>query len=114
MGDIDKLKAAFAKDNFTLKDQAVYKGRLGLMAEHNTAVNSDNKKPKKAFYAEGSPFEMGYLIGFLAEEDVSEMTIDFAESIVLSFISDDKSVKGNIIKEALGKFIMDIASDLSK
>ncbi len=114
MGDFDRLTAAFAKDKFIVKDHFLYQGRLGIMAEHNTAVNSDNNKPKKAFYVEGSSYEMGYLLGYLAEPDVSSMTTDFADSIVLSFISDDVSVKGNIIKEVLGKLIMDIAKDLSK
>ncbi len=117
MGNINDLKAAFAKDNFNVRDENIisYQGRIGMMAEHNTAKNSVNGQPKKAYYVEGSHYEMGYLLGCLAESEISEMTTDFADRIVISFINDQQEpdiVK--ILEDWLGGIILDIAKNLSK
>ncbi len=117
MGDLNKLKSAFQADNFNVSDDniLIYQGRIGIMAEHNTAVNSVTGLPKKAFYVEGSHYEMGYLLGYLAEEEISVMATDFADHIVTSFINDDQEPEIiKVIEGWLGDIILDYARNRTK
>ncbi|HEU0013943.1 MAG TPA: hypothetical protein VFQ45_09685 [Longimicrobium sp.] len=85
---IDALIAAFATDNFTVNPQTdvVLSGdRIGMVATHNTATIGTTGVYKKAYYVEGTPFDLGYLIGRIAEPTVSQMTTTFLDNVVLSF-----------------------------
>ena len=93
----DVLKAAFELDGFDVVE-VVYTPngkRRGICAKHKTARNYGNKKRKKAYYVEGKPAEMGYLIGVMAHKDVERMTEDFMNNVVLSFFF-ASSMKSNI------------------
>lgn len=61
-------------------------GCIGVLAVSRTAKNGMTGAPKKAFYVEGDNYQMGYLMGLLAESDVSRMTVEFAHDIVFDFI----------------------------
>lgn len=61
-------------------------GCIGVAAVSRTSKNGLTGAPKRVFYVEGDNFQMGYLLGLLAEPDVSRMTGDFAHDIVFDFI----------------------------
>lgn len=104
----DALKAAFEHDGFDVVE-VVYTPngkRRGICAKHKTARNYKNKKRKVAYYVEGKPAEMGYLIGLMAHKDVERMTEDFMNNVVLSFFQVDLA---DYIKKPLGKLLAEIA-----
>jgi hypothetical protein len=83
-----EIRQAFDRDGFVVKRKAEpWEGMRGYMAEHKTAKNTVTGQPKKAFYVEGSGYQMGHLMGQLAEKDVRRMTIDFVDHIVPAFIA---------------------------
>jgi hypothetical protein len=83
----DELTQAFVADGYDVKDVQLYQNQRGIRAEHRTARNTRTSAPKKAFYVEGNGFQMGYLTGLLAEEDVSKMAGDYVEKVILAFIA---------------------------
>src|SRR4030042_2684625 len=82
---IRKLKEAFAGDGFAVNDQTgivVHNGKVGMLATNLTAFNYDTRQPKKAYYVEGGPYELGYLMGRLAEPEVAPMATEVVDNIV--------------------------------
>ncbi len=96
------LKEAFARDNFNIKDFSkdekfknleyvtqqgymLYQGKIGILAEHKTAINIVSREPKRVFYVEGSNQQMGFLMGLMAEPGISVMTTEFIEDMVFQF-----------------------------
>jgi len=82
-----EIWSAFDGDGFVVRKTATWEGMRGYMAEHKTAVNTVTQRPKQAFYVEGNGYQMGHLIGQLAEKDVRRMTTTFRDKVVLSFIA---------------------------
>lgn len=82
-----EIRQGFDSDQFAVMKTAACEGMRGYMAEHKTAKNLVTGKPKKAFYAEGSGYQMGHLMGQLAEQDVRRMTTEFVDKIVLAFLA---------------------------
>lgn len=95
-----ELSEAFRKDGFAVRKIITRFGRIGMMAEHRTAFNYDTGQRKKAYYLEGSGYEMGYLLGFLAEREISAMAVDFSNKVVFSFIGSKLLEKITILQEA--------------
>jgi hypothetical protein len=106
------IKAAFAGDGFVTRpvpdpfnpgknlDFVELEGRIGVMAENPDAVNTVTKLPKKAYYVEGSNKQMGFLLGVMAEPEISRMATDFVENVVFSFVKmakekEDESASGD-------------------
>jgi hypothetical protein len=86
----EKLKSAFEHDGYKVFEPVVYtpdKKCRGIYAEHKTAKNYETRKPKKAYYVEGTPFQMGYLVGVMAPKDVERMTEEFMEKIIPDFVA---------------------------
>lgn len=86
---IEKLKKAFNRDHFEVdvnKDVDHYKDKIGICAYHRTAVNYETGQPKRAYYLEGSAYEMGYLLGKMAEKEVALMTKKFVEYVPFAFL----------------------------
>ena len=80
----EKLTKAFLRDNFVVKNfkkdprfakceyvtsagHMEYEGRIGALAEHETAVNIVSREPKRTYYVEGNHRQMGFLMGLMAE-----------------------------------------------
>jgi hypothetical protein len=84
-----EIRQGFDSDQFVVKKTATWEGMRGYMAEHKTAKNLVTGRPKKAFYVEGSGYQMGHLMGQLAEKDVRRMTTEFVDKIVVSFLAPD-------------------------
>jgi len=98
------LAEAFGSDGFEVVRTITYNGRLGITAESRTASNYDTGNPKKAYYVEGTPYETGYLMGNMAEEEISRM-MDFTDRVVFSFIGSKVLEKMKLIQSVLIKIV---------
>lgn len=107
---IIKFMNAFANDGYEIGKIVIKFGKIGIMAESIKAYNYDTGQKKKVFYLEGSAYEMGYLLGTLAESDISAMTGDFTEKVVFAFIKSKILEKIKILQEAF----VDIMYELAK
>jgi len=101
----EQLKAAFAADGFEMDPNVVtINGRRGIVARHKTAVNSQTGRPKKAYYVEGSGYDMGFLVGLLGTREVRAMTKDFVRYVIPAFVAPDQnSQKGKVLFDLLLK-----------
>jgi hypothetical protein len=94
---INQLIAAFQQDGFQVvdpvpgpgKEVVIYHDKIGIRATHQTAVIGTSDEKKKAFYVEGDHYEMGYLMGQLAEPEIADMCKDFTKLVALAFVGSD-------------------------
>jgi hypothetical protein len=65
-----------------------FRGRTGVMAIHRSenVIIGDTVRQKKAFYVEGDHYEMGFLIGIMAEPDVYRMANNYLNNIIPDFL----------------------------
>lgn len=94
------LTDAFKNDGFEAKKIITRFNRVGIAAESKTAINYDTGLKKKAYYLEGTNYEIGYLLGCLAENDISSMAVEFTDKIVFSFIGSKLLEKIKLLQEA--------------
>jgi len=99
-----RVEKAFAKDGFAVRSfpepgapsrevgYRIVDGFIGVMAEHESATIGTTGRHKRAFYLEGDNRQMGYLLGLLAEDDISRMTTDFVENVVFAFFAGDEAI----------------------
>ncbi len=85
---VARLRDAFAEDGFRVSDEdvVVYCDRIGMAATHRSAVNSVTLAPKRVYYIEGNAYQLGYLMGRLAEPEISRMTESFIDRVVKAMI----------------------------
>jgi hypothetical protein len=94
---INQLIAAFQRDGFQVadpepgpgKEVVVYHDKIGIRATHQTATIGTTGEKKKAFYVEGDHYEMGYLMGQLAEPEIADMCKEFTKLVALAFVGSD-------------------------
>jgi hypothetical protein len=113
-GHVNKLIEAFNKDNFDVDENEgifQFEGKIGIVATHRTAINSNTKKKKKAYYVEGNHYQMGYLNGLMAEQEISTMTVNFVKNIVFDFVNLD--IKGEL-RKIVGEFLFEIVLSYTK
>lgn len=137
----EKLKKSFEDDGFQVIDLNQneslkktgfvnsehgflnYYGKIGILAQSKTAavgkyVYAQYKKGyKKTFYVEGSPYEMGFLLGLMAEKEVAEMTTKYAENVIPDFFNikiNRKSKILNHLKEILIDLLGQAAEKMEK
>ncbi len=103
-----QLNEAFKRDGFEVIKAITYNGKRGITAENKSILNYDTGKPKKAYYLEGSPYEMGYLMGCLAEQDVARM-MDYADRVVFSFIGSKVLEKIKVIQSVFIKLVYELS-----
>ena len=84
-----RIESAFAKDGFTIKAHAAKDGSIGALAEHRSARNEVTGQPKRAFFLQGDNYHMGWLMGFLAERDVSRMANEYVDAVAPAFFDAD-------------------------
>ena len=95
---------------YQLKDDC-----MGVLAVSRTAKNGVTGEPKKAIYVEGDNFQMGYLLGLLAEADVSRMTTEFAHNIAFAFIHlSDIEHSTSPLAMAIKDLVVDIVFEASQ
>lgn len=103
-----RLTEAFGRDGFNVSKTVEYNGRIGAVAKSRFIFNYDTGKPKKAYYLEGAPYETGYLMGALAEEEIARM-MDYTDSVVFSFIGSKALGKIKLIREALTRLVYELS-----
>ncbi len=102
------LNEAFRRDGFEVVKAITYNGRRGIAAENKSILNYDTGKPKKAYYLEGTAYEMGYLMGSLAEKEVTLM-MDYADRVVFSFIGSQVLEKIKLIQSIFIKLVYELS-----
>ena len=88
--DLPRLSAAFDTNIYNVFSQAIPPNsanpatdKLGIRAEHRSSfVDGEPLKPKTVYYLEGTHYEMGFLLGLLAEPTVARMTTDFVHKMI--------------------------------
>ena len=91
---LDRLRRAFAEDGFEFgpEDVVFFRDRLGVVARHRRATTYQTGQAKVAYYIEGTPYEMGYLMGRLAEPQIDRMTETFIDRVFGALIRE--SIRG--------------------
>jgi hypothetical protein len=68
------------------RDVVTFNGRVGVRAQNRTACHLPGKV-KTAYYVEGTHYEMGYLLGLLAEPEIERMCDEFNRKVVFEFVN---------------------------
>jgi len=113
-GYINELIEAFKIDDFEVdENEGIFQfdGKVGILATHKTAINSNTQKKKKAYYVEGNHYQMGYLMGLMAEREIAVMTTDYSNNIFFDFVNLD--IKGEL-RKIIGEFLLDIVLSFAK
>jgi hypothetical protein len=63
-------------------------GSFGMCVPHKSARDQRSRRAKRLYYLQGSHFEMGYLLGLMAEKDVARMTVDYVDNVIFDFAGD--------------------------
>lgn len=119
------ISRAFANDDFkVIREYTLENGNKGYCAEHLTAKNVVSGQKKRAYYLEGSSYDMGYLMGYLALDDVEKMGTVFIQNIIFEFFKEDpnefflikfiKSLFKKYIQNQISGWIFNIAEDIFK
>lgn len=102
------LTEAFDSDGYNVTRVITYSDRIGISAESRSVRNYDTGLPKKVYYLEGSAYEAGYLMGCLAEPEISRM-MDYSDRVVFSFIGSKVLEKMKLVQEALIRLIYEMS-----
>ena len=108
-----RVAAAFHRDGFAVTRTAEKDGFLGVAAEHRSARIGASTRPKRAFYLEGDNYQMGFLLGLLARDDVMRMTHEFLQNVVFSFF-DSKAAGARGVSSDLRRLIVRVALSVSR
>jgi len=112
---INKLIKAFDQDGYDvnpISDVIEHDGKIGIRATHKTATIGRTRKKKQAYYVEGDPHTMGYLMGTLAEPTIQRMCTEFNENIIFDFIN--VKIKDEKLRKIIGDILEDIVYLMSK
>jgi hypothetical protein len=83
----DEIIQAFHNDGFgILNNVSTTSGARGFMAYSYNSTTRSTGLPKRAYYVEGTSYEMGYLIGLLDEPSVSPLTYDYVNKFFPALI----------------------------
>ncbi len=102
------LTEAFDSDGYGITKVTTFNSRTGIAAESRSVRNYDTGLPKKVYYLEGLPYEAGYLMGCLAEDEISRM-MDYTDRVVFSFIGSKVLEKIKLVQEALIRLIYEMS-----
>ncbi|MCD6570451.1 MAG: hypothetical protein J7L53_07085 [Deltaproteobacteria bacterium] len=89
---LEGIEAVLASQGMTLVDQVTYDGDTGYLAEydgkssqgHNAKGEFVGPLPKYCLVLTGSPYNMGYQMGYLRPEATQKMATEFLEYILFS------------------------------
>jgi hypothetical protein len=107
------LIGAFKADGYVVDPGdgvKIHLDHVGMVGVHNSAKIGRTTRYKRAYYLEGTPYDMGYLMGLLAEPDVSRMCKEFNEGIIPAFF--DVTLP-HPVSDILGGFLKEIVALLS-
>ena len=103
------LMDAFARDGFEVVKIVKKFNRVGIAAESKSVTNYDTGQRKRVYYIEGSGYEMGFLLGALAEGEISSMAVEFTDKVVFSFIGSKFLEKIKLLQEAFVLLIYELS-----
>ncbi len=99
----EKIAAAFARDGWIVasvppsgpeggRDFAERGDLIGVAAwrpatRPGEGSARDRSRRKRAYYVEGSAFDRGWLMGFMAEAEASSMCADYVTNVIFDFLS---------------------------
>lgn len=98
-----EIIAAFEQDGFEFVRKVEFNGDRGFLAQSKTAKNIKTHQYKRAYYVEGSNYNMGYLMGMMAHDEVEQMVGKFESQIIPSLLH-----KKGILGKLASKIIMSI------
>jgi len=83
-----RVEQGFDSDGFDIAacGRFCFRGAIGAVAEHRKARNIDTGARKRAYYVEGTPYEMGYLMGMMAEPEIDRMTSQYIDGMVRAML----------------------------
>ncbi len=99
-----RIQSAFRKDGFSVRHLPhaegrgqmagcwLKDGRMGVAAEHPGAG-----RPKRAYYLEGSPRVMGWLLGAMAEGDISRMANEYVQNVTFAYFDSAAASRGGVL-----------------
>lgn len=108
-----RIQEGFARDDFLVKRIVDKDGSLGALAEHRSARIGTSSRAKRAFYLEGDNYQMGYLLGLLAADDIARMTGEFLQTVIFAFF-DNRAAERRGISTGLRELIVHIATTVSR
>lgn len=100
-----ELTKAFEQDGYEIDTVITYQGKRAIRAYSKTAINYETKKQKTVYYLEGTGYQMGYLFGKIAHEEIEIMCTKFMNGIVPAFLKPG-SVKP--YKSLMGQLMIDL------
>lgn len=92
-------------------------GARGFMAYSYNSTTRSTGLPKRAYYVEGTSYEMGFLIGLLDEPSVAPLTYDYVNKFFPALIVPDLAQKlantswWESFEVILGSFLVEKSSD---
>jgi hypothetical protein len=101
---VQHLLKAFDQDGYSVDESHIFdfEDKVGILAEHKEATNYDTGERKRAYYVEGSPYQMGYLMGLMAEPEIERMTTTFIDHVVWELLTGGKELRdGEAVEEHL-------------
>ena len=104
-----RIENAFRHDGFVVTQTAEKDGCLGAAAEHVSARIGRSSRAKRAFYLEGDNYQMGFLLGRLAPQEISRMTHEFLQKVVFAFF-DTHEVRARGLSSDLRNLMTHIAT----
>ena len=109
----DRIQAAFANDGFAVTRAVEKDGCVGLLAEHQSARIGGFGPAKRAFYLEGDNYQMGFLLGLLAWEEIGRMTHEFLRNVVFSFFDRRAAATGKVLADLM-RLVVHAATSASR
>jgi hypothetical protein len=105
---IRRIVQAFNNDDFDVDQQDDifhFQGKVGIRAAHRSPINPLIGERKRAYYVEGNYYQMGYLMGLMAEEKISRMANDYVDNIVFDYIN---AKLDENLQKIIGDFLIEI------
>lgn len=81
-----EIAASFEADGFEVINKVTYENMRGFEAQSKTVKNIVTGEFKRAYYVEGSSYQMGYLMGMMAHDAVEDMVVKFESHIIPSML----------------------------
>lgn len=114
---IDELISHFKADGYTVDremDIVTVDEQIGMRATHKTATIGSTNNKKKVYYIEGSPKQMGYMMGRLANEEIYRMCKNFVPNIFYNYLGNIAGEMGEDFRKRTLETVLDFGYWLSR
>ena len=93
------------------QDVFTFNGRIGVRAQNQSACHKPGRT-KWAYYVEGTHYEMGYLLGLMAEPQIERMCTEFNRKVLFEFVN--INFRTQSLASILGEFLETLLYRLSE